>query len=252
MNPQQVQPCTHSTTPFPDDRGVRQENWVSEEDGFECVVARLDTGPDGVESAKDSLSDDERVRANRFIFERDRNRYIVARGELRRLLGQRMRMPPEDIEFRYGAHGKPEIQNGLSKEDLRFNVSHCEDVAIYGFTRGRRIGIDVEAIRHLPDADDVAARCFSARELEDYRALDSSEKHTGFFNCWTRKEAFVKAVGEGLGYSLGDFDVSLVPGEPARILRVGSSTKDTCGWKLRDIRLVPGFAAALVIESSTN
>ena len=247
-----MQSWVHHTMQFVDSRGLRQKTWVSDDDGFECVVARLDSGPDQLQFANNTLSHDERARADRFVFERDRNRFIVARGELRRLLGKRMQMPPEDIEFRYGPHGKPEIQTGLSKDDLRFNVSHCEDVVIYAFGYGRHIGIDIEAIRHLPDADDVAARCFSAREIKAYRALDSSEKQSGFFNCWTRKEAFVKAVGDGLGYRLGDFDVSFVPGEPARILRVGTATGDTCGWKLRNIGLVPGFAAALVIESSAN
>jgi len=252
MNSQQLQTCMHHTTRLVDSSGVRQKSWVSEEDGFECVVARLDSGPEGLMSAEDTLSDDERARANRFVFDRDRNRFIVARGELRRLLGERMQMPPEDIEFRYGPYGKPEIQTGLSKDNLRFNVSHCEDIAIYGFGFGRRIGIDIEAIRYLPDADDVAACCFSAREIRAYRALAASEKQSGFFNCWTRKEAFVKAVGDGLGYCLGNFDVSLVPGEPARILRVGTTAGKVCGWQLIDIGLLPGYSAALVIESSTN
>ena len=252
MSSQQVHSCVPQTTRLVDSRDLCQKAWVSDDDGLECVVARLDSGQDALKLAKETLSHDERERANRFVFERDRNRFVVARGELRRLLGERMHMAPEDIEFRYGPYGKPELQTGLSKDDLRFNVSHCEDIAIYGFACGRRIGIDIEMIRYLPDADDVAARCFSACELEEYRALAASEKQSGFFNCWTRKEAFVKAVGDGLGYCLGNFDVSLIPGEPAKILRVGTTAGKACGWQLIDIGILPGYSAALVIESSTN
>lgn len=198
------------------------------------------------------LSEDEWGRANRFMFKRDRDRFIAARGELRRMLGERTDTPPEDIEFRYGAHGKPELQAGLSKDDLRFNVSHSQDVAIFAFAHGRRVGIDIEAIRPMPDADEVAARCFSPLELETYRALSSSERLTGFFNGWTRKEALVKALGLGLSYSLKDFDVTLDPAEPARIRRIGELSGEECGWALYATNPVPGFAAALVMESSTR
>jgi 4'-phosphopantetheinyl transferase len=220
--------------------------------GFELVAVNLDSGLENLQAAEHELSADERERANRFVFERDRRRFVVARSELRRLLGARMEMPPEDIEFLYGRYGKPELPPGFSQDDLRFNTSHSDGVAIYAFTGGRRIGIDIEAIRPMQDADEVAARCFSPHEIEAYRRLDSRDRLSGFFNCWTRKEAFVKALGDGLGYPLSDFDVSLVPGQPAKILRVGDRVADNCGWQLNDIDDLPGFAAAIVIESPTN
>jgi 4'-phosphopantetheinyl transferase len=113
---------------------------------------------------------------------------------------------------------------------------------------GHEIGIDVEAVRVVPDADDIAARFFSRREREAYCALDGSRRPLGFFNCWTRKEAFVKALGDGLAHPLDDFDVSLSPDEPARILRVARTPGEHCGWRMESFSPAPGFVAAVVTE----
>jgi 4'-phosphopantetheinyl transferase len=219
---------------------------------IDCVAIRLDRDPDHVDAAMEVLSDDERERAYRFVFKLDRERFVIARGALRRLLGTRLEIPPGEIEFRYSPYGKPELPDGFSEDELQFNASHSEGVAVFAFARGRRIGVDIEAVRPLPDADEVAASCFSQDELAAYRRLEADGRQAGFFNCWTRKEAFVKAVGDGLSYPLGDFDVSLVPGEPARLLRVGELPGDDCGWELNDIDGLAGFAGAVVIETSTN
>jgi 4'-phosphopantetheinyl transferase len=128
------------------------------------------------------------------------------------------------------ARGKPALSRRFANSDLRFNVSHSEDVAVYAFSRGREIGVDVEAVRELRDADDIAVRFFSRRENEAYLALDPRDRLLGFFNCWTRKEAFIKALGDGLYYPLDCFDVSLAPDEPARILRVENTPGNECAW----------------------
>ena len=221
-------------------------------EGFECLSAQLPPVPGTLDAALCSLSEDERARANRFVFAHDRDRFIMARGLLRQLLGERLGIAPKDIEFRYNQFGKPELADQCGGNALRFNVSHSEDFVIFVFARGRQVGADIEAIRPLPDADEVAARCFSPREIDAYRDLDEAMKPRGFFNCWTRKEAFVKAVGEGLGYRLSDFDVSLAPGDPAEILRVGELENGNCGWRMFDIDGIPGFAGAVVIESQNN
>jgi 4'-phosphopantetheinyl transferase len=194
------------------------------------------------------LSDAERERASRFVFDRDRRRFIVSRARLRQLLAARLGVPPESVEFTYGAHGKPAIVLGPADPDLRFNVSHCNDLAVYAFSYGLDVGVDVEAVRALPDADRIAARFFSPREKEAYRALDSRDKPLGFFNCWTRKEAFIKALGDGLGHPLDSFDVSLAPDKPAAILRVGVTPGDECGWRMESFAPAPGFVAAVVTE----
>lgn len=221
-------------------------------EGFECISAPLVPGPGMLHAAWYSLSEDERARANRFVFAHDRDRFVMARGLLRQLLGERLEIASKDIEFRYNEFGKPELADEPAGNALRFNLSHSGDFAIFVFASGRRVGADIEAIRPLPDADEVAARCFSPREIDAYRNLDEGMRPEGFFNCWTRKEAFVKAVGEGLSYGLSDFDVSLVPGDPAEILRVGELENGNFGWQIFDIDRIPGFAGAVVIESQTN
>jgi 4'-phosphopantetheinyl transferase len=213
----------------------------------EVVAARLDTRD---EAAAATLSHVERLRAGRFARERDRRRFIVARSLLRQLLGERLGQRPEDVGIVYGERGKPELAPRLADSGLRFNVSHCDDVAVYGFARGCEIGVDVEAVRSLRDAADVAARFFSRHEYAAYLALEPQERPLGFFNCWTRKEAFIKALGDGLYYPLSRFDVSLAPDEPTRILRVGSTAGERCGWRLDSFLPAPGFVGAVVTRSA--
>lgn len=219
------------------------------DDVLEVVVTQLDMEAETVSELAALLSDAERQRASRFVFDRDRNRFIVARARLRELLAANLGVLPESVELTCGAHGKPSLGGLFVESDLRFNLSHSDDVAVYALSHGRDIGIDVEAVRVIPDADDIAARFFSQRENEAYLALDSHDKPLGFFNCWTRKEAFIKALGNGLDYPLDRFDVSLAPGEPARILRVENTPGNECAWFMDNFSPAPGFVAAVVIEN---
>ena len=214
--------------------------------GIEVVATRLTADTEDLCELATRLSGAERERASRFVFDRDRQRFIIARARLRQLLARRLGVTPESVELVYGARGKPGIARCSTNPDLRFNLSHCDDVAVYAFSYGRDVGIDVERVRVLPDADQIAARFFSRREHETYRALAPHDKPLGFFNCWTRKEAFIKALGEGLAHSLHDFDVSLTPGLPAEILRVGTTSGDRCGWRTESFSPAPGFIAAVV------
>jgi 4'-phosphopantetheinyl transferase len=217
--------------------------------GVEIVSVRLDAEVAAMRELEQCLSDEERARAGRFVFERDRRRFIVGRARLRHLLATRLGVQPDAVEFVYGPRGKPGLSRRFSDIDLRFNVSHSDGVAVYAFSRGREIGVDVEAIRELCDADEIAARFFSCRENEAYRALEPDDRAQGFFNCWTRKEAFIKALGDGLYYPLDLFDVSLALDEPARILRVGDVPGDRCGWLLCSFVPLPGYVGSVVIES---
>jgi 4'-phosphopantetheinyl transferase len=220
------------------------------EEAVEVVVARLDVEPDAVNALAGWLNGDERQRARRFQFEPDRQRFIVARGRLRQLLATRLDIEPQSVELSYAAHGKPVLARGSATQDWRFNVSHSGDVAVFAFCRGREVGIDVEAVHSVSCSDAVAGHFFSRNELEAYLALDAQDKELGFFHCWTRKEAFIKAVGDGLRYPLDVFDVSVSPREPARILRVGNMDGNDCGWCLRSFIPTPGYVAAIVIERS--
>ena len=218
--------------------------------GVEVVATRLVVDDETLGASVPLLSADERERASRFAFERDRRRFIVGRARLRQLLAERLDARPESIALVYGARGKPAIVRSSREPDVRFNMSHCDDVAVYGLSSGREIGVDVEAIRPLREADDIAARFFSPRENVAYRALAPGERSEGFFNCWTRKEAFIKALGEGLSFPLDRFDVSLAPGEPAKILHVAGTDGDECGWTMESFSPAPGFVAAVVVEKS--
>jgi 4'-phosphopantetheinyl transferase len=190
---------------------------------IEAVVARLDLCAEGVALLSMTLSEDERSRARRFARERDRRRYVVARGRLRELLAQRLGADPREIELVHGANGKPALAHG----SLRFNVSHCEDLALYGFAEGREIGVDLEVLRELSEADQIAERFFSADERAAYRALPAPQRTRGFFRCWTRKEALAKALGTGLAIS------------PER--------HGGRAWHVESFSPRPGFIAALAV-----
>ncbi len=223
-----------------------------ETEELEVVAVSLDAGAEDVCRSTALLSNDERQRAERFAFERDRRRFVVARAWLRDLLAARLDTRPESIALTYGTRGKPALAPAFADSDLRFNISHSGDVAVYAFAIGREVGIDVEAVRTISDADSIAARFFSRAETETYLALDSHERAMGFFNCWTRKEAFIKALGEGLSYSLDRFDVSLKPSEPAKFLHIEGTPGNECGWHMESFSPAPGFIAAVVIERNRH
>jgi 4'-phosphopantetheinyl transferase len=216
---------------------------------IDVVVTRLAAAPGAVRASAALLSDAERHRARRFAFDRDASRFIVARARLRQLLAARLGVRAQAVEFEYGAYGKPALSRRFADSDLHFNISHCDDVAAYAFSRGHAIGIDVEAVREISDADDIAAHYFSRRENAMYRTLKPCDRPLGFFNCWTRKEAFVKALGDGLSMPLGRFDVTLVPGEPAKVLRVESTPGDDSGWWLDSFSPAAGYVAAIACQA---
>lgn len=217
----------------------------------EVVVVRLDASDETVRGMDAVLSHGERQRARRFVLGRDRRRFVVGRARLREMLGARLGSRPESIELTYGAGGKPAIAPSVPCADLRFNLSHSGDLAVYAFAYGREVGVDVEAVRALRDADRIAARFFSPREFREYLALRPCDRPLGFFNCWTRKEAFIKALGEGLSHPLGRFDVSLGPCEPARIHRIGSTPGAERDWRMESFFPASGYVAAVVASRAT-
>ncbi|HXF15422.1 MAG TPA: 4'-phosphopantetheinyl transferase superfamily protein [Burkholderiales bacterium] len=219
-------------------------------DAVEVVVSRLDLEADAFNVLAQWLRNDELQRASRFQFTRDRRRFIVARGCLRQLLAARLGIDPQAVELSYGPNGKPVLAGGSAAMDWRFNISHSEDVAVFAFCRGREVGVDIEAVHSVKNSDAIASQFFSPGELAAYRALAPHEKDIGFFNCWTRKEAFVKALGGRLDFPLNEFDVSLSPDEPARIIRVGNIAGDDSEWLVRSFAPMPGYVAAVVVQRS--
>ena len=193
------------------------------------------------------LSQDERDRAGRFIFERDRIQYIVRRGILRILLGCYLGVEPGLVRFNYSNNDKPALADSYDRTELHFNLSHSEGMAVYAFTSDREIGIDIEQIQDIPDMEQIFERFFSPGEKEVFHILSESKRKEAFFNCWTRKEAFIKATGDGLSRPLDGFDVSLVPGEPARLLEIEGNSEEVSRWFMQDLKGAPGFAAALAV-----
>lgn len=183
----------------------------------EIVIWRawLGGGPSLVRDLEGTLSRDEKSRASRFHSSHDRDRFIVARGILRELLGGYLNARPGELCFRYGSQGKPSLEVGNSYPPISFNISHTQDIAAYAFAFGQ-IGVDVERFRTDFDIVEIADRFFSATELKELSALPPDLKREAFFLCWTRKEAYIKARGEGLQIELGTFSVALTPGCPAR------------------------------------
>ncbi|MCB9422359.1 MAG: 4'-phosphopantetheinyl transferase superfamily protein [Ardenticatenaceae bacterium] len=189
------------------------------------------------------LAADEQARANRFHFARDKNRYVVARAVLRLLIGRYLSRPPEQISFTYSEYDKPSIPG----QRLQFNVSHSGGLALIAFCLDAEVGIDVEQKRPLIDADQIAERFFSAAEVAVFKSLPQEQRVEAFFNCWTRKEAYIKAIGEGLSCPLDVFDVTLAPGEPAWLLRIRGSEAAAAEWSLFSLEPAEGFGAAVAI-----
>lgn len=195
-----------------------------------------------------TLSPDERTRAERFHFRKDHDSFVVARGLLRLILGRYLNAEPDRLRFRYTQYGKPALAGEFAKEGFCFNLSHSDGLALYAVTRNRKIGVDLERVR--PDFADekIAEQFFAGGEVAALRALPVHAQQEAFFNCWTRKEAFIKARGEGLSLPLDDFEVSLVPGEPAALLSTKGDAREASRWSLRELTPEPGYVAALAVE----
>ncbi|HTH03045.1 MAG TPA: 4'-phosphopantetheinyl transferase superfamily protein [Vicinamibacterales bacterium] len=222
---------------------------VPADNGIEVVVMRRLADGEAARAAIAVLSADERERAQRFILPRHRLQFVERRAALRRLLGERLGIAAARVRLSTAIDGKPSLAAPLDRSGVTFNQSHCGDLSVYAFASRTDIGVDVEAIRVIEDADHVASIAFSKREYETYERLPPSDKPIGFLNCWTRKEAFVKAVGSGLSHSLDGFDVSLMPNEPPRLLRLGS-IDGSSGWQLHSFFPVSGFIAALAARAT--
>jgi 4'-phosphopantetheinyl transferase len=214
-------------------------------DELSAWLIPIDAAPHRLRDLTETLSPDEQQRAARFHFERDRVRFIAARGALRRILGRYLNRPPAEIAFAYSPYGKP----SLSAEPwLSFNISHSGDWAICAFAQGRRVGVDIELIRRELGEETIAERFFSPREVADLRSLPADEQPAAFFRCWTRKEAFVKARGEGLSLPLDRFDVSLRPDAPPALLRTLDDPREAARWSMLALSAPPDYEAAIVVE----
>jgi 4'-phosphopantetheinyl transferase len=218
-------------------KGVHLWAWALERISFDLAAeARL-------------LSAGELDRMGRFRFEADRVRFALSHANLRRILSAYLGCSPGDLFFSTNPYGKPYLRD-KSATQLTFNLSHTSNIGILAVTSGAEIGVDIETIR--PIERDVAEAHFSSRELADLNSLTGALWFEGFYNCWTRKEAILKAEGLGLNLPLAAFDVSLLPGAPPQLLGALPSAQLTQDWKLIHLEPAPASVGALAISSNPS
>ena len=213
----------------------------------EVHVWFADLNQHSADNLKPLLAPDEAARADRFHFDKDRNHYVVARALLRKLLAAYLGANAAELQFTYAEKGKPSLRVP-SQSLLNFNLAHSHGKAVYAFASGRELGTDLEFIREEFAGEDIAERFFSSAEIESLRSVPADLTKQAFFNCWTRKEAYIKARGEGLSMPLDVFDVSLEPGEPAVFLRNHKEPREASRWSMRALTAPEGYVAALVVE----
>jgi 4'-phosphopantetheinyl transferase len=211
--------------------------------------APLDLPRNTQQAFESTLSDEEKHRASRFRFERLTSRYVGAHGWLRHLLGGYLEQPPETIDFVYGPKGKPALLPAANPEGIQFNMAHSDGLAAIVVTRAFRIGVDVELVRPIPDADDLVERFFSKSEAAVFGTLPVAERSVAFLNLWTRKEAWLKATGEGIAQLLNTVEVSFLPGKPVRFLSLPAGYAKPDAWSLFDASPKTGVIAAIAVDT---
>jgi len=208
----------------------------------------LEFPPDVLQTFFSLLSSDEKARAQQFRFEKDRDHFIAARGLLRKILSRYLNIEPQNLKFQYNLYGKPSL---VDHSHLQFNLSHSNGLALYAFTLDNSIGVDIEFKGRECDIDAIAQRYYSPREYEILNKLSDTEKTDAFFNGWARKEAFLKALGQGISYSLEKVEVTLT-NESARFIAIHDDEQDITQWYLHALNPSLDFAAALAIKGQVD
>jgi 4'-phosphopantetheinyl transferase len=212
-------------------------------------MASLDQPADMVAKLSSLLSQDEYQRAERFRRPTDRRRFIAGRGILRKIISAYLALAPGEVRFDYNKYGKPSISDDQNRGALSFNLSHSNSMALYAVARGRRVGVDVEYMREDFATLEIAERFFSKDEFEALKAEPIDRRTKAFFNCWSRKESYIKAIGMGVSYPLDGFTVSLAPDAAPALLKVDADATETALWKMYELDVAKGYAAALIVEN---
>jgi len=210
----------------------------------------LDRPPLPFEHLAAHLSPDERRRAERFRFEVHRRRFATGRGVLREALGRLLQREPPALSFAYGEKGKPHLTSDTAPAaaSLRFNLSHSQNAALLAVALDREIGVDVESLRPIDDAPMLVERFFAPRERRIFADLPEAQRLAGFYTAWTRKEAYVKARGDGLSLPTTAFEVELAPGSEARLVEFAQEPDEVDRWALAGLEPAPGFLGAVAVE----
>ena len=210
--------------------------------------ASLDVSISEFKTLSQTITKDECLRAEKFHFEKDKKRFIVGRGILRSILGSYLGIEPRHLRFCYGENGKPAISNQDFRGTIRFNLSHSNGVALFAFTLGREIGVDIEKVREIGEMEQIVERFFSVREYDRFCHLPEGKKRKLFFTYWTCKEAFIKADGGGFKIPLNSFEVSNVYGNPLKQLKIYCDRKKAAQWFLQTFIPFSGYIGAFAVQ----
>lgn len=208
--------------------------------------------PMEIARATEVLTGEERGRTRSFRLLPDQRRFVLRRARLRQLLASYLAASPLDLRLEPDPQGKPFLAKPTGSDEIKFSCSHSGDLALIAFARGVELGVDLQLHQPMNDAEDLARHYFSASEIRELAQLPPALKTTGFFNCWTRKEAFIKATGRGLSYPLDRFSVSLTPGQPAAILSAEDEPEALTAWSLVSLEVAPDYSAALVFKDKRS
>jgi 4'-phosphopantetheinyl transferase len=205
-----------------------------------------------IQKLESALSEEERQRAEQFRYQAHRLSFVISRGILRNLLYRYTNIQPDQILFKYNLAGKPFLSGEEPLPEIHFNLSHTGNLALYAFSWGGQVGIDVECIRPMEEMDQIAEMFFSTGENIKFQSVSKQDRLRAFYSCWTRKEAFIKAVGQGMSFPLQEFEVSLEPDMPAQLLTIHGSREQANHWSMHDLKTRDGYAAALVVEGKDH
>jgi len=216
--------------------------------------AKLDLSAHEIARLETLLSEDEKSRANRFRFPQHKRRFIAARAILREILANYLQINSDALRFEYSDRGKPRLAKSMEASSWQFNVSHSQELALYGFTCHKRIGVDVEYLRSMDDAAKIAERFFSAQESQLIANLSGEQQKQVFFQLWTAKEAYLKAIGEGLAGSLAgvDIDIDLDQAKSLALLSIKEDVQAAASWLMYPCVPETNYIATVAIESKTE
>lgn len=214
------------------------------QDELHVWLANLEIASQQLGELERTLTADEIARADSFYFDRDRRGFTAARGILRAIVASYLETTPAALRFSYTEFGKPRLEGSQNNRDLSFNLSHSGGLLLIAVAAARDVGVDIETIDDSVRTAEVAKSFFSTNEIASLERLPRSLQIAGFFHCWTRKEAYIKARGMGLSIPLDSFDVSLNPGEPAALIATRDSA-DVSNWKIENLEIDSGYAAAV-------
>jgi 4'-phosphopantetheinyl transferase len=208
----------------------------------------LDNPPLPITELTSFLSEDEQKKSDRYKFDTDRNKFIICRGMLRMILSKYINTDPKSLNFEYTDKGKPSLTNS----ELSFNLSHAENLAVYGITMNKNIGIDIEYLQKKSSFEDIAKRFFLPQEYAQIKQLPEQDKSRAFFYIWTGKEAYFKATGEGISAGLDQIEISLNDQEKPEIIKIKNDREITTNWQIFNLKLPPDYIGKIVVKSTDN